>query len=87
MTTKKAKAYCPYCDLEMNGSTHEDEGRAWGMYECEYSADDKENYSRPVVTELERNNLTIARITKEKNEINSSIRKLKARNIELSKND
>jgi len=74
--------YCPYCDLEMYGNRHKNEGEAWGMYECEYRSNDK-LFPLPVVTELERNKLAITRMTKEKNDINSAVRKLKARNIEI----
>lgn len=79
---KDPMLYCPYCDLEMHGNIHKNESKAWGMHECEYRSNDK-LFPLPVVTELERNKLAITRMTKEKNDINSAVRKLKARNIEL----
>ena len=78
----KGRFYCPYCDLEMAGSGHLDEGEAWGMYECEYNS--KASDLKPI-SEIDRNKGIIKRLTKQKNEINKNIRAIKRRNDELIK--
>lgn len=74
------KLYCPYCSLELAGDRHKNEHQAWVVFSCEYNQFNDEK--RPI-TELVMNEKRLAELTQEKQRISSTIKSLKARNLEL----
>jgi len=77
---EKPKLYCPFCELELNGTTHKNDDYAWAAFNCEF---DVELQNDKPIAELQIKQEKLDDKKKLKNEVNRDIRKLKERIAEL----